>query len=56
MKLLSKLIERRFGTLSPENNQKIEQLSVLQLEDLATELLEITELSQLELWLEQNLN
>ena len=55
-RVVSRLIERRFGTLSPENNQKIEQLSVLQLENLATELLDITELSQLELWLEQNLN
>ena len=55
--LVSKLIERRFGTdISFDLNQKIQQLSVVQLEDLATELLDITELSQLEIWLAQNLN
>jgi predicted transposase YdaD len=54
--LVSKLIEHRFGIISLELNRKIEQLSVVQLEDLAIELLEITELSQLEIWLAQNLN
>ena len=54
--LVSKLIECRFGTISFDLNRKIQQLSVVQLEDLATKLLDITELSQLEIWLAQNLN
>ncbi len=56
LNLVSKLIERRFGNLSSDLNLKIRQLSIAQLEDLAVELLEITELSQLEIWLNQNLN
>ena len=54
--LVSKLIECRFGTISFDLNRKIQQLSVVQLEDLATKLLDITELSQLEIWLAQHLN
>ncbi len=56
LKLVSKLMERRFGNLSADLNPKIRQLSIAQLEDLAAELLEIRELSQLEIWFEQNLN
>ncbi|MFM5962403.1 MAG: DUF4351 domain-containing protein, partial [Dolichospermum sp.] len=48
--LVKKLINRRFGALSSELNIKIDQLSISKLEDLATELLEITEINQLENW------
>ncbi|MFM6076615.1 MAG: DUF4351 domain-containing protein, partial [Dolichospermum sp.] len=54
LKLVKKLINRRFGALSSELNIKIDQLSISKLEDLATDLLEITEINQLENWLQQN--
>ncbi|MFM6817795.1 MAG: DUF4351 domain-containing protein, partial [Dolichospermum sp.] len=38
------------GALTSELNIKIDQLSISKLEDLATELLEITEINQLENW------
>ncbi|MBC5796458.1 DUF4351 domain-containing protein [Sphaerospermopsis sp. LEGE 00249] len=56
LKLVKKLIDRRFGALSSELNLKINQLSTSKLEDLATDLLEITEINQLENWLQQNIS
>ncbi|MDK2413225.1 DUF4351 domain-containing protein, partial [Aphanizomenon sp. PH219] len=53
-KLVWKLIDRRFGTLSSDFSLKINRLSVTQLEELATELLDLTEINQLENWLQQN--
>ncbi|MDM3855043.1 MAG: DUF4351 domain-containing protein [Aphanizomenon gracile PMC649.10] len=53
-KLVWKLIDRRFGTLSSDFSLKINRLSITQLEELATELLDLTEINQLENWLQQN--
>jgi predicted transposase YdaD len=54
LKLAWKLIDRRFGTLSSDFSLKINQLSITQLEELAAELLDLTEINQLENWLQQN--
>ncbi|MDD1416779.1 DUF4351 domain-containing protein [Dolichospermum sp. ST_con] len=54
LKLVWKLIDRRFGSLSSDFSLKINQLSITQLEELATELLDLTEINQLENWLQQN--
>ncbi|MEI6442046.1 MAG: DUF4351 domain-containing protein [Nostocales cyanobacterium ELA583] len=54
LKLVWKLIDRRFGTLSSDFSLKINQLSITQLEELAAELLDLTEINQLENWLQQN--
>jgi predicted transposase YdaD len=54
LKLVWKLIDRRFGTLPSDFSLRINQLSITQLEELATELLDLTEINQLENWLQQN--
>ena len=54
LKLVWKLIDRRFGSLSSDFSLKINQLSITQLEELAAELLDLTEINQLENWLQQN--
>ncbi|XVE12508.1 MAG: DUF4351 domain-containing protein [Dolichospermum sp. DET68] len=47
-------MDRRFGSLSSDFSLKINQLSITQLEELAAELLDLTEINQLENWLQQN--
>ena len=54
LKLVWKLINRRFGTLSSDLSLKINQPSITQLEELAAELLDIAQINQLENWLKQN--
>ena len=54
LKLVWKLINRRFGTLSSDLSLKINQPSITQLEELAAELLDIAQINQLENWLQQN--
>jgi predicted transposase YdaD len=55
-RLVFKLIERRFGDISSPLRLKIQQLSVSQSEDLATDLLDITQINQLETWLQEKTN
>jgi hypothetical protein len=45
-------LSRRIGTLEPELQERIRQLSLTQLEDLAEALLDFSEKSNLVVWLE----
>ncbi|MBR8826536.1 MAG: Rpn family recombination-promoting nuclease/putative transposase [Gomphosphaeria aponina SAG 52.96 = DSM 107014] len=56
IKLVSKLIQRRFGEISSTLMLQLQQLSVEKLENLAEELLDITEIEQVQKWLQENLN
>ncbi|MBR8826542.1 MAG: DUF4351 domain-containing protein [Gomphosphaeria aponina SAG 52.96 = DSM 107014] len=56
IKLVSKLIQRRFGEISPALMLQIQQLKLDKLENLAEELLDITKIEQVEKWLQDNSN
>ena len=53
LSLIRRLLLRKVGTLTPELQQRIEQLQLTQLEDLAEELLDFSEIADLEAWLQQ---
>ena len=53
LSLIMRLLLRKVGTLTPELQQRIEQLQLTQLEDLAEELLNFSEVADLEAWLQQ---
>ena len=53
LSLVMRLLSRRIGTVTPELQQRIEQLQLTQLEDLAEELLDFSEVADLEAWLQQ---
>ena len=53
LSLVKRLLPRKIGTLTPELQQRIEQLQLAQLEDLAEELLDFSEVADLEAWLQQ---
>jgi Domain of unknown function (DUF4351)/Putative transposase, YhgA-like len=53
LSLVKRLLPRKIGTLTPELQQRIEQLQLTQLEDLAEELLDFSEVRDLEAWLQQ---
>ena len=52
--VIFKQLKRRVGELSPEVQQRIQSLSVNQLENLAEVLLDFTSMSDLLNWLESN--
>jgi predicted transposase YdaD len=49
--LVLRLLTRRFGALSSEQSDRLQTLSVPQLEELAEALLDFTALADLEVWL-----
>jgi hypothetical protein len=51
--LIIRLLTRRFGVLTPQLQERIQSLSVNQLEDLAEALLDFTSIADLEAWLGQ---
>ena len=53
LSLVMRLLSRRIRTVTPELQQRIEQLQLTQLEDLAEELLDFSEVADLEAWLQQ---
>lgn len=53
LSLVMRLLPRRVGTLTPELEQRVEQLSLTQLEDLAVALLDFSSVTDLEVWLQQ---
>ena len=53
LSLIMRLLLLKVGTLTPELQQRIEQLQLTQLEDLAEELLNFSEVADLEAWLQQ---
>ena len=50
--IVSQQMERRFGTLAPELQQRINALGTEQLETLALELFDFTEIGQVYAWLD----
>ena len=48
--LLIRQLKRRFGSLSPEQSDRLKALSVPQLEELAEALLDFTDLADLAEW------
>ena len=52
-RLISRLINRRFGELGSSFIEQIGRLSVEQLEELGEELLDFSEIADLQAWLEQ---
>ena len=56
LRLIVRLLERRFGLLSSENPTRIAQLSASQLENLGEALLDFTTLSDLTTWLQAHNN
>ena len=52
--LVSRLIRRRFGEISPATQRQIQELSTPELENLAEALLDFTEIRDLEQWLKQH--
>jgi DNA gyrase/topoisomerase IV subunit B len=53
LSLVMRQLTRKIGTLTPELQQRIEQLQLAQLEDLAEELLDFSEVADLEAWLQR---
>ncbi len=51
--VVERLLNRRFGSLSPSLQESVRQLSVAQLEELAEALLDFEDESDLEAWLNQ---
>lgn len=56
LRLIVRLLERRFGVLSSESKIRIAQLSASQLENLGEALLDFTTLSDLTTWLQAHNN
>lgn len=54
--LLNRLLNRRFGSLPVQLQQQIENLSIPQLEELAEEILDFTNIEQLTAWLEDSID
>ncbi|MBD2099482.1 DUF4351 domain-containing protein [Leptolyngbya sp. FACHB-261] len=52
--LILRLLNRRLGSISSEQQQSIQQLSVAQLEDLAEALLDFSNSADLENWLHEH--
>lgn len=52
--LIMRQLTRRFGTLTPQLQERIQSLSVTQLEDLGEALLDFTTAADLDAWLGQN--
>lgn len=52
--IILKLLKRRLGELSPEIQQRIQSLSVNQLENLSEALLDFSNLTDLVNWLQSN--
>jgi predicted transposase YdaD len=50
--LLNRQLKRCFGSLSPELQERIENLSIAQLEELGEALLDFTTIEDLEAWFE----
>jgi flagellar biosynthesis/type III secretory pathway protein FliH len=50
--LLNRLLNRRFGLLSPQLQERIDNLSIAQLEELGEALLDFTTIEDLEAWFE----
>ncbi len=53
LSLVTRQLTRRIGTITPELQQRIEQLQLTQLEDLAEALLYFSAVADLEAWLQQ---
>ena len=53
LSIVTRRLNHQIGTLTPELQQRIEQLQLTQLEDLAEELLDFSEVADLEAWLQQ---
>lgn len=53
LSLIMRLLPRRIGAVAPELQQRIQQLSQAQLEDLAEALLDFSSAADLETWLHQ---
>lgn len=51
--LVMRQLPRRIGALTPELQERIQQLSLTQLEDLVVALLDFSEVADLEAWLHQ---
>ncbi len=51
--IVTRQLNHQIGTLTPELQQRIEQLQLAQLEDLAEELLDFSEVADLEAWLQK---
>ncbi|WGV26861.1 DUF4351 domain-containing protein [Halotia branconii] len=51
--LVMRLLPQRVGTLTPELEERVQQLSLIQLEDLAVALLDFSSVSDLAAWLQQ---
>ncbi|KZL48779.1 DUF4351 domain-containing protein [Nodularia spumigena] len=53
LSLVMRLLPRRVGTLTPELEARVQQLSLTQLEDLSVALLDFSSVEDLTVWLEQ---
>ncbi|WP_026731275.1 DUF4351 domain-containing protein [Fischerella sp. PCC 9605] len=53
LSLIMRLLPRRVGALTPELQERVQQLSLTQLEDLAVALLDFSSVADLEAWLQQ---
>ena len=53
LSLITRQLNRRIGTVTPELQQRIEQLQLTQLEDLGEDLLDFSAMADLEAWLQQ---
>jgi Domain of unknown function (DUF4351) len=53
LSLVMRQLSRRVGTLTPESQEQIQQLSLTQLDDLAVALLDFSSVADLEAWLQQ---
>jgi len=53
LKLISRLLKRRFGDIDASLFEQVRNLSAEELEDLGEELLDFSEVTDLEVWLEQ---
>ena len=51
--IVTRQLNHQIGTLTPELQQRVEQLRLTQIEDLAEELLDFSEVADLEAWLQQ---
>lgn len=53
LSLVMRQLTRRIGTLTPELEARVQQLSLTQLEDLAIALLDFSDVTDLEVWLQE---
>lgn len=52
LKIIFRQLKRRFGKISPELEEQISLLSIVELEDLAEALLDFAQEKDLEIWLQ----